>query len=122
LHDALPISSNTSSLLRKCQYMAPRLTPARLAISASEVCVTPLLEKHSSAASIIWARVSWASCLVRLAIWLVSPLYGHGEGMRDIPLNWCTNVKQSQNNLQTFVNVSIIVCFETNYFPAAASR
>ena len=55
-------------LVVKCQYTAPRVTPADAATSSSDVWATPWSRNTRSAASSSASRVAAASVLVRLAI------------------------------------------------------
>jgi hypothetical protein len=75
------IAPNNSALSRKCQYTAPRVTPAAAATSASEVRVVPRSRNTRSAATSSRSRVARASSLVRRTIVAPasgsSPLYKH---------------------------------------------
>ena len=62
------IALNRSALLRKCQYTAPRVTPAARATCSSEVRDTPRRWNSRSAMSRMRSRVRCASALVLRAI------------------------------------------------------
>ncbi len=59
-------ASKRPCLFLKCQWTAPRLTPARAAISSKLTLSYPLSRNISSAARRIWQFVSAACCFVRL--------------------------------------------------------
>jgi len=98
------METKTSILSLKCQYTAPRVAPARCAISPREVRDTPFSKNTSSAASSSLVRVSSASALVLRAI---THLPHHSPAIARREKNHFSTALRSVFNY-TFMHVCII--------------